>query len=170
MISKIIPYNLKLKFVCLKISYGFILVSIIINVLPVSNENQNKTGWEQKRVSDIPTRSARPQRPALCASPFSRARAVNGAADHGRVITHFSPTKYPSEPTFSLTTVPRYLDYDGAHGFVRRALSFAEGKSRKFVRSFTERSTRRSARRISSSEWRIFRRETRETRDGDAQL
>ncbi|KAK2866934.1 hypothetical protein Q8A67_025051 [Cirrhinus molitorella] len=80
-----------------------------------------------KRASDIPTRSARPQRPALCASPCSRARAVNGAADHGRVITHFFRSKYPSEPTFSLTTVPRYLDYNGAHGFVRRALSFAEG-------------------------------------------
>lgn len=87
--------------------------------------------------------------------PVQQARAVNGAAVRERVITRFSRTKYPPEPTFSLTTVPRYLDYDGARGFVRRALSFAQGKSRKFVRSFTERSTRRSARRISECEWRI---------------
>ncbi len=122
-----------------------------------SQKKKNRKNWlGAKRVSDIPTPSARSQRPALCASPCCRARAVNGAADHGRLITRFSRSKYPPDPTFSLTTVPRYLDYDGARGLVRGALSFAQGKIIKFVRSFTERSTRRSARRISGCEWRIY--------------
>jgi len=73
----------------------------------ISNENHSKTVWEQ---SAFPTFQHEVRVHSALPSARPRARAVTGAAEHGRVISHFSRAKYPSEPTLSLTTVPRYLD------------------------------------------------------------